>query len=202
MRSSPESNAPLHLGLVWLLRHASSEMAGTGRWQGWRDVGLSAEGRKQAFEYRQSGMVPKVDSIYSSPLRRCIETASILAPAEEVILDSRLRTRHLGAWEGLTKEEIRQEGGVWFSPFAPQRPPGGESLAEVESRVMQSLTDIFQTGHSAVLIVTHGAVIGLTLQAVGLAPTIVPPCTAIALEHATPHRWSLRVPPVGEVPPV
>lgn len=186
---------------VWLVRHGSSQMAGSGRWQGWTDVGLSEEGRRQACNCFVSGQLPVVDMVYCSSLKRCSETAAIILPRAQIISDHRLRTRSLGRWEGWTTTQIADDGGEWFSPFAEGRPPGGESLDDFVRRVSEALTDILKEGRPLNVVITHGAVIGVTLLALGESPVIIPPCSFVVVEQSA--TW-LRVvsPPTGDVPPV
>src|SRR5947209_6087815 len=146
--------------VLWLIRHGSSVISGTGRWQGWLDIGLSDEGRKQAIHRRLTGDLPATDRAFTSPLRRCVETCEIILPNTPLTYDGRLRTRNLGEWEGLTTEQINQQGGYWFSPFAEQSPPNGESLEDVWQRVSSFIKDMsYLCGPQ--IIITHGAIIGL-----------------------------------------
>lgn len=175
-------------------------MSGTGRWQGWLDIGLSDEGRQQAIHRRHAGDLPVVNRTFTSPLRRCVETCELMFPQIPPTCDERLRTRNLGDWEGLTTEQIRQQGGHWFSPFAEHSPPNGESLEEVRRRVGSFIRDMTcLLGHQA--IITHGAIIGLILTRLNIQPVIVPPCSFVVIEYAE-GLWVLKQGPTGSVPPV
>lgn len=185
---------------LWLIRHASSSLSGSHRWQGWADVGLSPEGKEQAKARREAKEIPLVETVFVSSLRRCIETARIVMPGARLCSDDRLRTRRLGRWQGLTTTEIHREGGVWFHPFAEGSPPGGESLEDVWNRVRQFLSEcIERTGLQVV--VTHGAIIGLILLKIGRDPLIIPACSFIVLDYET-TCWKVRREPSGSVPPV
>lgn len=185
---------------LWLIRHASSVLSGTGRWQGWLNVGLSDEGRQQAICRRYAEDLPVVNLAFTSPLRRCVETCEIFFPHISLKRDGRLRTRNLGEWEGLTTEQISQQGGHWFSPFAEQAPPNGESLEEVWQRVSSFIRDMScLCGPQA--IITHGAIIGLILARLNIQPVIIPPCSFVIIEYIE-GQWVLKQGPTGSVPPV
>jgi broad specificity phosphatase PhoE len=186
---------------VWLLRHGVSLMTGTGQWQGWADVGLSEEGKRQARACGKCSELPEVEEVRVSSLRRAVATASILRPRARIILDDRLRTRNLGKWEGWTTDEIMRDGGSWFSPFAPGRPPGGESLEAVTERVNEFLGDLCSVADTSHIVVTHGAVIGIILQLIGSEPVIIPPCSFITIVRSG-DWWKLLSPPKDSVPPV
>lgn len=185
---------------LWLIRHGSSTLAGTGRWQGWLDVGLSPEGQQEAIQLRLTGEVPITESVFASPLRRCVETCALILPGIPIRPDWRLQTRNLGDWAGLTTEEIKHQGGRSFSPFASESPPNGESLKEVHRRLDSFLTEISQMQGSQV-IVTHGAIIGSVLEKVNIEPVIIPPCSFVVIEN-TNDLWRLRRGPSASVPPV
>jgi alpha-ribazole phosphatase len=185
---------------LWLIRHGSSTLSGTGQWQGWLDVGLSAGGQQQAMQSTLTRELPLTNRVFASPLRRCMETCELMFPNTPVTSDWRLQTRNLGDWEGLTTEQIKQQGGSWYSPFAQQSPPNGESLEEVCIRLESFLADISQL-HGPQVAVTHGAIIGLVLEKLNIEPIVIPPCSFVVIENVL-GSWRLKRGPIGSVPPV
>lgn len=89
-----------------LARHGETDWNRDGRFQGQADTPLNDRGREQAQALAEE--VNGVDVIYSSDMRRAIETAEVVAERLrlDVKVDSRLRERGFGAWEGLTPGEI------------------------------------------------------------------------------------------------
>jgi broad specificity phosphatase PhoE len=89
-----------------------------------------------------------MSALYSSDLRRAVETAQLLAErlGFKPVYDRRLRERNIGSWQGLTLEEMRE----WYSNEYEQlladvdgfRIPGGESRAEVRARMVAAFDDI------------------------------------------------------------
>lgn len=187
---------------VWLVRHAASVISGSGRWQGWLDVELSELGRQQANERRLKRDLPITDRVFTSPVKRCIETCDIMLPDARMVCDDRLLTRNLGSWEGLTTEEIHRQGGDWRSPFVEEAPPGGESLSTVWQRVQSFMEDLsgFSGEH---IVVTHGAIIGLILLRLNVEPVIIPFCSFVILESQDNNNvWTIEQGPSGSVSPV
>ena len=143
-----------------LARHGETDWNRDGRFQGHADTSLNARGREQARELAEE--VNGVEVIYSSDLKRAIETAEVVAErlGLEVTVDSRLRERGFGAWEGLTRAEIeasfREEFDRWRSGDG-----GGAADAEAQeafaARIEAFLTDVLaRHPDQTVLVIAHG----------------------------------------------
>ena len=124
-----------------LVRHGQTAWNQNRRIQGCRsDVELSQTGKEQAERIALSLARRKIDAIYSSPLRRAMDTALAIARAckLEVQVAPGLKEIDAGELEGLCVDEMGEEhGGFWRewrkgNLSAPL--PGGESLEEVQSR--------------------------------------------------------------------
>ncbi len=104
------------------------------------------------------------DVVYSSPSQRCVQLAEQLAPA--VRLDERLRELNFGEWEGQTWDTIdRQASELWMQDFVNNAPPGGESMRQVNERVMDFWSELIHQPYRHVGVVTHGGVIRLLVAA-------------------------------------
>src|SRR5688500_9825999 len=94
---------------VIVVRHGETAWNNEKRWQGHLDSPLTAKGlsQAQALARRLSG--ERFSALYTSDLGRAYQTAQLIAAAtgHSVVLDSRLRERKLGVFQGLTSEEIR-----------------------------------------------------------------------------------------------
>jgi broad specificity phosphatase PhoE len=146
---------------LWLIRHAQSVWNASGRWQGQADPPLSAHGRQQAelLAARLADLNPT--AVYSSDLRRCIDTAAPLAAATGLVPQIRavLREIDIGRWSGLTSQEIQQAfPEEWARMHAGRdvRRGGGETTAELAARVRAFTVELTQTDHAAVAVFTHG----------------------------------------------
>ncbi|MCI3930355.1 bifunctional RNase H/acid phosphatase [Streptomyces sp. AN091965] len=159
--------APADLGApatFVLLRHGETPLTPEKRFSGsgGSDPSLSDAGREQAVRVAAAlAARGTVQAVVSSPLLRCQETARTVAArlGLDVELEPGLRETDFGAWEGLTFAEARErypdELTAWLaSPNVA--PPGGESFAEVTSRV-SAARDRLQAAYAGrtVLLVTH-----------------------------------------------
>lgn len=118
-----------------LLRHGNSIWNQENLFTGWVDVDLSDQGRAEAKRagelLSESGLKP--DLVYTSKLRRAINTAHIaLNAAERVWIDVkrdwRLNERHYGALQGKDKAQTLAEYGpekfqIWRRSFDVPPPP-------------------------------------------------------------------------------
>jgi broad specificity phosphatase PhoE len=149
-----------------LVRHGHVAGMEPERFRGRRDVDLSSLGVEQAHATaRRIAARWQPVAIYSSPLRRCRQTAAEIAVAcgglSVRALDD-LNDLHFGEWEWHTHEEVREQWPELFDCWltAPQlvRFPAGESLQEVAARMADVLRFV-RTAHAdeAVVLVGHSA---------------------------------------------
>jgi broad specificity phosphatase PhoE len=136
---------------MYLLRHGATDnnLAQPPRLQGCGlDADLSHEGRRQAEQVRQFlGDVP-LAAIFSSPLRRALQTAEIVAQphSHTVQLVETLREVDVGLWEGRSWNEIAANDSEAYALFRhdPSVHPyaGGENLLQVQQRVTPALAEL------------------------------------------------------------
>lgn len=101
-----------------LLRHGQSDWNLENRFTGWKDVGLTELGVKEAT-FSANQLIKKeikIDSIYTSLLERAIETTNIVTkiikfPESDIQYEWRLNERHYGALQGLNKSETAVKYG-------------------------------------------------------------------------------------------
>ncbi len=156
---------------ILLVRHGQSEWNALGRWQGQADPPLTDQGRHQAKV--AASAFGAVDAVVASDLQRAQETALIIAASlgvGPVVVDERLRERHAGEWQGLTRDEIREQwpgylhddrADAGLGPRAEQRrPPGWEPDRSVLERALAAFGAVAsEVGAGDVVAVTHGALI-------------------------------------------
>jgi probable phosphoglycerate mutase len=143
-----------------LIRHAKNDWVGE-KLAGWTPaVHLNDEGRTQAEALaRRLARVP-LAAIYSSPLERTMETAQPLARAHGLPLQVRqdLGEVRFGQWTGRSLEELKKEA-LW--PVIQVYPggarfPEGESMREVQARLVAALDEIRDTHPGeTVAVVSH-----------------------------------------------
>lgn len=153
---------------MYLLRHAatSANLSRPSRLQGRRhDPELAALGIRQAQATRDFLAVRPIDHCYSSPLRRALQTAEIVADPHglEPITIAELTECDVGRWEGLDWQTIRGTDPEAYERFmadpAAHGYPGGESFADIAGRVSRTLGDLLDRhAGQAILVVAHHAV--------------------------------------------
>ncbi len=168
---------------ILLVRHGQSEWNALGRWQGQEDPPLSDLGRLQANA--AADRVGSVDLIVASDLGRAVETAGIVAEqlgVGPVLVDPRLRERHAGEWQGLTKDEIESAWPGYLD--ATRRPPGFEPTEPFLERVHGALDHLHREYAGAeILVVSHGGVIYVVEESHGLGFVRVPNLGGRHLTH-------------------
>jgi broad specificity phosphatase PhoE len=156
---------------LYLIRHGATQLSLEDRFAGGTDVDLSPEGRWQAERLAERLADDQIAAIYCSPMRRTVETASIVARPFQLIPIHRpeLREIHHGRWETLRRAEVEslypEEYAAWQEDpftFAPQ---GGESGLSVMARALPIIREIVEQ-HSGekVAIVSHKATIRLIIS--------------------------------------
>ncbi|MCS6803187.1 MAG: histidine phosphatase family protein [Chloroflexota bacterium] len=143
------------------VRHGESVWNAEGRTQGQADVALSERGRQQAAAIAGRLERVPIGAVFSSDLVRAWETALPIAAAHgaPLVPVPALRERHLGAFQGLTFEEIvARFPDLWEAVFRGDgRPPGGETRAEVGARVRCFLRELRAAPPAeTVVLVGHG----------------------------------------------
>jgi 2,3-bisphosphoglycerate-dependent phosphoglycerate mutase len=132
------------MGTLILLRHGQSEWNKKNIFTGWVDIGLSKEGVAEAEKAQEHLKNFNINCIYSSVLKRAIDTAKIAGQKDlvgtEWIKDQALNERHYGDLQGKNKDEMRKEFGaeqvkIWRRSF-DVKPPNGESLKDTCERVL------------------------------------------------------------------
>ena len=140
---------------VWLVRHGETEWAREGRHTGRTDVPLTEAGRAQARALAGCLSGHDFADVISSPMSRAADTAR-LAGFAHPRTDPDLREWDYGAFEGLTRDEIRgqyPDWSIWDGPW-----PNGETVEHIAGRadrLIQRLRDM----DGDVLVFAHGHVL-------------------------------------------
>jgi probable phosphoglycerate mutase len=156
---------------VFLIRHGATVLTAEDRFAGATDVELSKEGCKQARRLGERLRTERVAAVYSSPLQRTIETATLIAHPHDLEVQRRdgLREISHGRWEQMTRREVEQrfpeEAAAWEEDPYTFAPVGGESGLAVTARALPVLLDIVRAHpEENVIIVSHKATIRLLLS--------------------------------------
>ncbi len=150
---------------LYLIRHGETEHNRTGVLMGSTDSPLNDQGRNQAGCLREHMAEIEVDTIFTSPLNRAADTASIVFGKQtEIISSSSLQEYHFGEWEGLHFTEIEKRypeaWRVWLTNWEQTDIPGGESFSDFTARVISFVEEILKANVGRKLaVVSHGGCI-------------------------------------------
>ena len=171
-----------------LIRHAPALHGG--RMAGRRDVDADLSGTAAIDALRDMLSSEGVDSIVTSPARRCVQTAQALWPGRAMAQDPRLWEQDFGGWEGLPFADLPDLGDLSRADLAAHRPPGGESFDDLCARVTPALREIAMPGVTA--IIAHAGVIRAAL---GLGPSAlgfeIAPLSVTILRAVSGDSWSI-----------
>ncbi|HSG42678.1 MAG TPA: histidine phosphatase family protein [Anaerolineales bacterium] len=168
------------------VRHGQTDWNLEGRYQGQSDVPLNENGLKQAQSLIDTLNGHTFDAIYSSDLMRAKQTAQPIADKLGISMqiEPRLREINQGEWEGVLVDDIRARyAEIWSQRTvdpANVRPPGGETVREVATRVYAALDDISRLFPMEQLLITsHGLSIATAICRdkdipIGQAYTVIP----------------------------
>ena len=153
---------------VFLIRHGATTLAAEDRFAGSIDVDLSDAGREQAAALADRLAADEIAAVYSSPMKRTLETASIVARTHGLspIPKDGLREIHHGRWEGLRRAEVEERFPEEYAAYEEDpftsAPEGGESGLSVMARALPVLREIVLAHEGAtVAVVSHKATIRL-----------------------------------------
>lgn len=159
---------------ISVIRHGMTEANEKGIYIGTTDMPLSQKGASQLCAKMDEFDYPVVHRVYSSPLKRCTETAEILFPSTEMCIVDDLKELDLGSFENKSVDELidRDDYKAWLKGGKDTRPPGGESLEEMTARTFKALheiiMDMMNDGLTHCAMITHGGVISNMLSCFGL----------------------------------
>ncbi len=159
---------------LYLVRHGETESNKERRYQGWTESPLSAEGLRQAEKAGFFLAGQQLEGLYCSDLKRAYHTARVIGSSSGLkpLVTPLLREINFGHWEGLTFDEIEAEWGkeisFWLDDPFSRSAPGGETLAEVCSRMLAFIEQLSGEGHEGkrIAAVSHGGSIRALLYRV------------------------------------
>jgi len=158
---------------IFLIRHGETESNKKGIFRGRLDIPLSETGREQAKFTKDYFNSINIEAVLSSPLIRAVETAKIIFPEKEIIIDERLNNLDLGSWSGIEKEKIKMENPQMWKLWTetPEKIvfPAGESIWDVYKRVCNLLESIKIMTYEKISLISHRSVLKTLIAcAVGL----------------------------------
>jgi alpha-ribazole phosphatase len=150
---------------IHLIKHGATKEIEEKRFLGVTDVSLSEKGRDNLEKMAKKYTYPSAQIVYSSPLKRCTETADILYPDRFQCIIPELREYNFGLFDGKNPEELKDNKAFlsWIENKMKDTPPLGESNEEFTKRCMAAInaivSDMQKRGVTSAAAVTHGGVI-------------------------------------------
>ena len=150
---------------VYLMRHGEVVNGGEKRYNGHIDIDITQNGVEQMHRLGRTLVGKPLAAVYSSDLIRSKKGAEIIAGRLNLTVSPmrELRERGIGAWEGLTVDEIKgrypAEFTAWRTDLLNYRPPGGECLLDVQDRILPVFQNLVsQHAGQEIAMLLHGGV--------------------------------------------
>lgn len=166
-----------------LARHGETEWNVEKVFRGRADVNLNEVGIKQAGLLGKHLCNWELEAIYSSPVKRALDTANIVARCVEVAvcIAEGLTDFDFGEWQSLSEQEVKRLYPVilneWQSSPHKVRMPGGENLDDVTKRTAEVVDEVLSRHHGNVLLVSHRVVLKVLI------------CSLLGLDNS--HFWNI-----------
>ena len=147
-----------------LARHGETGWNVEKRYRGRTDVNLDEVGIKQAELLGKYLSNRELQAIYSSPLKRAIDTANIIARYQKigVHIAEGLIDFDYGEWQSLPEQEAKRLyptlDDEWHNSPHKVKMPGGESLEDVKTRAIEVVNDVLSKYQGSVVLVSHRVV--------------------------------------------
>ncbi|MBI4053385.1 MAG: histidine phosphatase family protein [Candidatus Diapherotrites archaeon] len=149
--------------IIVLVRHGETDWNLQHRIQGQTDLPLNQNGIIQAGKLAEKLRRFRFDAIFSSDMQRALQTAQEIAKFHNgtpLVASRLLREKSYGKGEGKTREENMREFPEYFAQcekdYSSAKMPGGESFAELESRVRAFFDGtVNNQKHGTILVVSH-----------------------------------------------
>ena len=152
---------------LFLIRHGQTLLNEEERYQGDKDINLTLLGIRQAKLAARYLSKVNISKIYTSPLKRALDTANIVKKSKDsgIAIRDNLREISFGKWEGMKfdkiNEEFHDDYQSWLKDPYNNSPTGGESFKDVQQRAVTEINNIINENEdkSNVAVITHGGVI-------------------------------------------
>jgi len=169
---------------IILARHGETEWNVEEVFRGRIDIELNETGLRQAELLAEYLSGIKIDAVYSSPLRRALKTAEMIASYHklDVEIAPGLVDFDYGEWQSLAHQQVRDRYkelyAEWINSPDRVKMPDGESLNDVRERAMGVVSDVIAKYEGTVVLVSHRVVNKVLI------------CALLGLDNS--HFWNIR----------
>lgn len=181
----------------YIFRHGQCPLNVSGHIQGQKFNGqLTAEGRRQAIRTAEYLKDKQITLIVSSPLKRALQTAQIVAGKIKapIWVDHRFIEVNMGDVEGMHISIVEKQFAELYDQWRNNKAgnvrfKGGETKAEVRHRILQGLNHYAEnTPYHNIGISSHGIAISQMMQYLGIDCSDVPNGAILHLSYQPP-KW-------------
>ena len=169
---------------IILVRHGETEWNVEEIFRGRIDIELNETGIKQAELLAEYLSDLRIDAIYSSPLKRALKTAKMIAGYHKIGVEVApgLMDFNYGRWQGLSHQEVKDKYKELYVEWTKNphqvKMPAGESLDEVRERARGVVDDVIAKYKGTIVLVAHRVVNKVLI------------CALLGLDNS--HFWNIR----------
>lgn len=159
---------------IYLFRHGLTKGNLNAQYIGHTDLPLTTDSISSLKTIKAHKHYPEVDAVFSSPLKRCIDSAKIMFPKNNTLVIDDFIEYNFGEFEGLTAEELKDNEDFknWLHGDIYAAAPYGESNAQFSHRICDAFEKVVdgcvKTGTNNIAIVGHAGVLMTILACYGL----------------------------------
>ena len=174
---------------IILVRHGETEWNVGEVFRGRIDVELNETGIREAELLAKYLSDSRITAIYSSPLKRALRTAEIIASHHDVKVEiaPELIDCDFGEWQGLSLQTVadryKQLYAKWVKNPHLVKMPAGESLDDVRRRAVRLVDSLLAKYEGTIVLVSHRVVNKVLI------------CALLALDGS--HFWNVRIDTAG-----
>lgn len=174
---------------IILVRHGETDWNLKEVFRGTIDIDLNETGLREAELLGKYLSNINIGSIYSSPLRRALKTAELIACHHKLAVEiaPELRDLDFGKWQGLTHQEVidkyKKDYDMWVKRPELVKIPSGESLDEARERSLNLIYRVILGKEDRIVIVSHRVIIKIII------------CALLGLDNS--HFWNIKVDTCG-----
>lgn len=155
-----------------MIRHGKTESNRRRRYLGRTDEALCGEGREELLARKEKQCYPPVDVLFTSPMKRCIQTAKLLYPGTEPVRIEEWREMDFGVFEGKNYEELKNDERYrrWIDSGGTMPCPEGEGRADFILRCergFKAMLGMLRGEEKTVGMAVHGGTIMALLSRYG-----------------------------------
>lgn len=159
---------------LYLIRHGATAGNAEKRYIGSTDESLSAAGRNELLRLQSENRYPAsdfmaADMLFSSPMKRCLETAAVLFGERQPVIIDQFREMNFGLFEGMNYRELNGDTRyqAWIDSGGTLAFPGGEDRDTFINRCVQGLQKLYGivAADCTAVAVVHGGTIMALLSA-------------------------------------